>query len=91
MDERSRRPLPSDELFSFTLFKRPVVDGHVVFNARFIEQATGTILTQRSLGTSDEREAVAQAGRLMTNLPLAKIAKAKISKTQEDLESTPFP
>jgi integrase len=81
------KPLPSDELFSFTLFKRPTVDGHVVFYARFIEKATGTILTQRSLGTGAERDAVAQAGRLMTKLPLAKIAKAKISRTQEDLES----
>jgi integrase len=81
------KPLPSDGLFSFTLFKRPAVDGHVVIYARFIEKATGTILTQRSLGTNEEREAAAQAGRLMAQLPLAKIAKAKVSKTQENLES----
>lgn len=43
------KPLPSDELFSFTLFKRPAVDGHVVFYARFIEKARGIILTQRFL------------------------------------------
>jgi len=81
------KPLPSDELFTFTLFKRPAVDGRVVFYARFIEKATGTILTQRSLGTGDERDAVAQAGRLMAQLPLAKIAKAKVSQTQGNLES----
>jgi integrase len=81
------KPLPSDSPFAFTLFKRPAVDGHVVFYARFIEKATGTILSQRSMGTDDEREAAAQAGRLMTQLPLANIAKAKASHTQDDYES----
>jgi Site-specific recombinase XerD len=81
------KPLPSDELFSFTLFRRPAVDGRIIFYARFIEKATGTILSQRSLGTDDEREATVQAGRLMAKLPLAKLAKDKVSKLQEDLES----
>ena len=81
------KPLPSDSPFSFTLFKRLAVDGHVVFYARFMEKATGTILSQRSMGTDDEREAAAQAGRLMTQLPLANIAKAKASHAQDDFES----
>lgn len=81
------KPLPSDELFTFTLFKRPAVDGRVIIYARFIEKATGTILTQRSLGTDDEREAAAQAGRLMAKLPLASIAKTKTSQSQDDYES----
>jgi hypothetical protein len=36
------KPLPADELFSFTHFKRSAVDGRIVFYARFIEKATGT-------------------------------------------------
>jgi integrase len=81
------KPLPTDELFTFTLFKRPAVDSRVIIYARFIEKATGTILTQRSLGTDDEREAAAQAGRLMAKLPLANIARTKASHAQEDYES----
>jgi hypothetical protein len=34
------KPLPSDERFSFTLFRRPAVDGRVIIYARFIEKAT---------------------------------------------------
>jgi hypothetical protein len=81
------KPLPTDELFSFTLFKRATADGRIVLYARFIEKVTGTILSQRSLGTDDEREAAAQAGRLMAKLPLANIAKAKTSQVQDDYES----
>jgi hypothetical protein len=81
------KPLQSDSPFSFSLFKRLAVDGHVVFYAWFIEKETGTILSQGSMGTEDERGAAAQAGRLMTQLPLANIAKAKTSHTQDDFES----
>lgn len=37
------KPLPTDELFTFTLFKRSAADGRIVLYARFIEKATGTI------------------------------------------------
>lgn len=52
-----------------------------------MEKATSAILSQRSMGTDDEREAAEQAGRLMTQLPLANIAKAKDSHAQDDFES----
>lgn len=81
------KPLPSNELFGFTLFRRPALDGRVIIYARFIEKATGTILSQRSLGTDDDREAAGRAGQLIVKLPLAKIAKAKLSKSKENLES----
>ncbi len=81
------KPLPPEELFNFTLFKRAAVDGSITLYARFIERTSGTILTQRSLGTDDEREAAAQAGRLMAKLPLANIAKTKTSQAQDDYES----
>ncbi|HET6454322.1 MAG TPA: tyrosine-type recombinase/integrase [Armatimonadota bacterium] len=82
------KPLPSDNRFSFTLFKRPATDGRVIFYARYIQKATGTILSRRSLGTDDEREALAQAGRLMSQLSLPEIAKSKVSKIKESLEAS---
>ncbi|GAB1482168.1 hypothetical protein MASR2M78_09830 [Treponema sp.] len=63
--------------FTFTLFKRSTKSGGSVLYARIIDSKTGTILAQRSTGTSDERMAAAEAGKLLAELPLAAMSQGE--------------
>lgn len=71
--------------FTFTLFKRSSKSGGSVLYARIIDSKTGAILAQRSTGTSDERMAAAEAGRLLAELPLAAMSQAR-----EDSQAADF-
>lgn len=74
--------------FNFRLFKRHNPDKSFIYYARFIDVGTGAILAQRSLGTADPMQAAAAAGRLLAELPLHQLARAKRGAESADLESS---
>ena len=68
---------PNDSRFSFTLFNRPTKTGASVLYVRIIDKQTGQVLAQRSTGTDNERDAGAVAGRLLAELPLDALVRAR--------------
>jgi len=68
---------PNDSRFSFTLFNRPTKTGAAVLYVRIVDKQTGQVLAQRSTGTDNERDAGAVAGRLLAELPLDALVRAR--------------
>jgi integrase len=81
---RSKSLLDSDR-FTFRLYKRTLPKGEL-FYARFYERDSTTVLADRSTGEADERRATAAAGKLLSTLPLAKLARAKAAKSSDGFE-----
>lgn len=80
----SSKKMPKESRFSFTFFNRATKSGSSVIYARIIDKQTGQILAQRSTGTNDEREAAAQAGRLLAELPLDAMVRAREDQAAAD-------
>lgn len=79
---------PEESRFTFTLFRRLSRAGVQIYYARLIDRKSGHILAQRSTGTSDEREAAAEAGRLLAKLPLEALARAHEEGAAADFSET---
>jgi len=82
------KKMHKESRFSFTFFNRPTKTGVSVLYVRIIDKQTGQVLAQRSTGTDDEREAAAYAGRLLTELPLDAIVRAREDQSAANFSET---
>jgi hypothetical protein len=78
----SSKSLLDSDRFTFHLYKCTLPKGEL-FYARFYERDGTTVLADRSTGEADERRATAAAGKLLSTLPLAKLARAKAAKSSD--------
>lgn len=81
----ARKSVLADDRFTFKLYKRALPTGELYY-ARFFEKGNTVVLADRSTGEPDEGRATAAAGKLLAQLPLAKIAKAKASMSTGGFE-----
>jgi len=77
-------PLATDH-YTFKLYKRTLPKGDLYY-ARFFEKGNTVVLADRSTGESVENRATAAAGKLLGQLPLDKLARAKAAKDQNGFE-----
>jgi integrase len=81
----ARKSVLADDRFTFKLYKRALPTGELYY-VRFFEKGNTVVLADRSTGESDEGRAKAAAGKLLAQLPLAKIAKAKAATSTDGFE-----
>jgi integrase len=81
----ARKSVLADDRFTFKLYKRALPTGELYY-ARFFEKGNTVVLADRSTGEPDEGRATAAAGKLLAQLPLAKIAKAKAASSTDGFE-----
>jgi integrase len=81
---RTKSPLDTDR-FTFRLYKRTLPTGELYY-ARFYERDHSAVLADRSTGEADERRATAAAGKLLAELPLAKLARSKAATASDGFE-----
>jgi len=79
-------PLAADR-FTFKLYKRTLPKGELYY-ARFFEKGRAVVLADRSTGEAEEAKALVAAGKMLAQLPLEKLARAKASQHQDGFEAT---
>jgi len=78
-------PLAADR-FTFKLYKRTLPKGELYY-ARFFEKGRAVVLADRSTGEAEEAKALVAAGKMLAQLPLDKLARAKAAKDQDGFEA----
>jgi integrase len=81
----ARKTILQKDKFTFKLYQRALPSG-TIYYARFYEKNNNLLLADRSTGENDERLANIAAGKLLAQLPLDKIFRAKTSEFSEKLE-----
>jgi hypothetical protein len=81
----ARKTILQNDRFTFKLYLRTLPSGPVYY-ARFYEKGNKTLLADRSTGEQDEKPANIAAGKLLAQLPLDKIVRAKTSEFSEKIE-----
>jgi len=71
--------------FTFKLYVRTLPSGPIYY-ARFYEKNDNMLLADRSTGEHDEKQANIAAGKLLAQLPLDKLLRAKTSEFSEKME-----
>jgi integrase len=84
----SSKKMLKESRFSFTFFNRATKSGKPVIYVRIIDKQTGQVLAQRSTGADNERDAGAVAGRLLTELPLDAMVRAREDQSAADFSET---
>jgi integrase len=84
----SSKKMPKESRYSFTFFNRATKSGTPVIYVRIIDKQTGQVLAQRSTGADNERDAAAFAGRLLTELPLDAMVRAREDQSAADFSET---
>jgi len=78
-------PLAADR-FTFKLYLRSLPKGQLYY-ARFFEKGKTLVLADRSTGEAEETKALVAAGKLLAQLPLERLARAKAAKDQDGFEA----
>jgi integrase len=81
----ARKAILEKDRFSFKLYIRTLPSGPIYY-ARFYEKNGNMLLADRSTGENDEKQANIAAGKLLAQLPLDKLFRAKTSGNLEKLE-----
>jgi integrase len=83
----ARKSILEADRFTFNLYIRSLPKGDLYY-ARFYEKGKTAILADRSTGESSEDRARAAAGKLLAQLPLDKLARAKAQELSDKLNNT---
>jgi len=78
-------PLAADR-FTFKLYKRTLPKGELYY-ARFFVKGQTLVLADRSTGEEEEAQALVAAGKMLAQLPLERLARAKAAKDRDGLEA----
>ena len=81
----ARKTILEKDRFTFRLYLRTLPSGPVYY-ARFYEKNGDILLTVRSTGEQDEKLANIAAGKLLAQLPLDKLSRAKASDFSKRME-----
>ncbi|GHT84331.1 hypothetical protein FACS1894137_07240 [Spirochaetia bacterium] len=81
----ARKTILQNDRFTFRLYLRALPSGQVYY-ARFYEKGNKILLADRSTGENDEKMAHIAAGKLLAQLPLEKLIRAKTSAFSEKME-----
>ena len=82
----ARKTILEKDRFTFKLYLRKLPSG-IVYYARFYEKNNDILLADRSTGEQNEKQANIAAGKLLVQLPLDKLLRAKTSKFMEQIEN----
>jgi integrase len=82
----ARKSILQNDRFVFKLYVRTLPSGPVYY-ARFYEKVSKMLLADRSTGEQDEKSANIAAGKLLAQLPLDRLVRAKASQFSEKLEN----
>jgi integrase len=78
----ARKNILEKDRFTFKLYLRTLPFG-TIYYARFYERSNSVILADRSTGQEDEKQANIAAGKLLAQLPLDNLFRAKTSEFAE--------
>jgi integrase len=83
----ARKTILEKDRFTFKLYRRKLPTGQIYY-ARFYEKNSDILLADRSTGEQDEKLANISAGKLLAQLPLDKLFRAKTSNYFEKMEGS---